>query len=99
MTPERIAGLRGLVYRATSGRRRVDYTGCVMIDDKAIVWGSDDDVTWANDADGELCAALDVETLLELLDCAERMATARVKLDLCPWCTKTLAECTCYGAD
>jgi hypothetical protein len=23
----------------------------------------------------------------------------KVKLDLCPWCTKTLAECTCYGLD
>jgi hypothetical protein len=29
----------------------------------------------------------------------EPQLMASVKLDICMWCTKTLAECTCYGVD
>jgi hypothetical protein len=29
----------------------------------------------------------------------DALEVAAVKLDICLWCTKTLAECTCYGAD
>jgi hypothetical protein len=76
MTREHLAQLRELAYRATSGRRRVDFTGCVQIGEQSIVWGSDDDVRWLRDADGELCAALDVETVLELLSLAERALSA-----------------------
>jgi hypothetical protein len=71
VTSERLSELRALAYRATSGKRTLDFTGQVRVDGTAIVWGCDDDVSWGKDADGELFAALDVETVLELLSLAE----------------------------